>query len=245
VVAYFNNDHTQADLVFITNDGLLRKAATERLEVNPRVRIFDDADAFFGDLRLTQENQTLQFDAAVKKNANALFATLADAAIARAKAEHQPDTAVPEPTPGFSYTATETAGTWKVVSRASFVGRKDDRWLWTNRLNYERSFNVQTAKVTQGVPSITGSLVSSGLIQAFDTDSVVISNMNRYVGLAGGGETWKGSLLKLPSSLGADLLYQMSFEVEWSCLAKEDGSLSDGRIDKVNVESHRAFRAPQ
>jgi len=237
VVTVFMADASDADLVFLTGDKQLQKAAIERLSGNSRVHYFPDADAFFGDLRLTLETQTRKFHNALQREATEGFRALVAAAIQLATEQLSPDGRTPAISRG-TLAPTEPAGTWYVPDppRATFVGKKDNRWLWRNRVQYSRKFRLVTPVVLSiGAPPGSASALSIG--------PVTVS------GSAGGQEAGKQARLSWPSTYERILSrrttaetpdvwnYQLSVDVSWSCLANEEGKIRDPRIDGVAIES--------
>ena len=139
LAGHFEAERDPCDLVFITNDDLLRRAAKERFATT-EIRFFENAEDFFSHIRLIQQNQTKRFETDVQKNVAKVFDTIRVSAIERAKAEQNLDLVIPEEATRWQLAPEQSSGSWDFSTRATFVERQDNRWVWKTAFIYERVF---------------------------------------------------------------------------------------------------------
>lgn len=220
VAAFFAKEATHSELIFITNDALLRDAANDRLSGNSRFRLFEDSEAYFGDLRLTQENQTRKFDTAMQRTARVLFESLVKEAFQRAEVKFKPDSIIHKSEYNGRTLTAESSGSWSASSRATFVERRGERWIWSSKIQYGRDLREEEQNPSRLEPNpFAGSAtLASKKGEILASNAYVINVL--AVG-DGSASRWR---------------YTVSYDVSWSCAADEDGTVSDGKIEDVTLD---------
>ncbi len=125
IAEHFRSEDPNCDLVWISEDTLLRETAKSRFQSDSRVRCFEDMTSYFSLLKLTKERLDKDFISIVLERAKTGFYSAGSSqsvfhsAVSLAKAKFKPDEMVPPPGP-FSFVGAGTPtgpGRWAVGSQ--------------------------------------------------------------------------------------------------------------------------------